>query len=692
MEDLEAKLEKTFAKISRFADSTRLRNVDKIIRKGCHEYVDGNYAVASGLFSNALRRKFLDNETTELILGMRAECDEQLFTKNPTQETFANVCRGYESMLDLRESADVYQNYIKFLTQTALTKNLELHRTALNIVERGAAMFPLDPELNAELAITYRVIGENEKAYDAMLHTCKLVPDNPDFLYAKFSGKLFEPKPGTADIGTAPVNVLMNYKKQDMLKNTRLMHAYGKLMVNMASGLEHITYVLLIKAYEKNKQLPGIKEDVFKAYNNLVLSIKNKHVLDRVNNHFYDFAMEHGFNNDPKWKKIWGKKPDDKEYQYVDEDPIEGNTVEKALIKHSSPPSAKTILRKSPENAKKSLEKKIELLSPRQIKKKLDEYIVGQESAKKALAVAASNHLLRVSGRTEKLKKNNVLLLGPTGCGKSFSARVLAMSLGLPFAMSDATKMTAAGYSGEDVDTCLHMLLLESQSRLELAEKGVIFIDEGDKIKAVPDSGRDVGGEGVQQQLLKLMEGSNVKVPLSRQKYVMMNTENIMFIVSGAFSYSTSGESIKQKKQSPKIKGFRSCVEELEGNVLRTLTDKDLADYGFIPEFAGRLQTRVVLDELDKSQLKEILVKPKEALIPQYQELFSCWGIELKVEDSAMDKIAEEAMKLKAGARSLSTICESIFGDYSYELLGSSKKELVVGFKEVEEALERARS
>jgi ATP-dependent Clp protease ATP-binding subunit ClpX len=322
------------------------------------------------------------------------------------------------------------------------------------------------------------------------------------------------------------------------------------------------------------------------------------------------------------------------------------------------------------------------LPSPREIKDELDKYIIGQEEAKKAIAVAVYNHYKRVGAETPKqeveLAKSNILLVGPTGTGKTLMALTLARFLQVPFAIADATTLTEAGYVGEDVENVLVRLLQASDYRLERAEKGIVYVDEIDKIARKTESSsitRDVSGEGVQQGLLKLLEGSIVSVPPKggrkhpEQPLIQVNTKDILFVCGGSFE---SLEKIVAKRIGKKVMGFGSEAvhrkEHSTGELLRQVEPDDLLQFGLIPELIGRLPILATLGELDETILMRILLEPKNALIKQYQRLFQMDGVRLEFEEGALNAVVRLAMKKKTGARALRSILEDAMLDIMFEL------------------------
>ena len=346
-----------------------------------------------------------------------------------------------------------------------------------------------------------------------------------------------------------------------------------------------------------------------------------------------------------------------------------------------------------------SISKDTNNLNPKAIKQYLDDYVVGQEYSKKVISVSVYNHYKRISLMNDdniEIEKSNVVMVGPTGTGKTLIAKTISKLLDIPLAIVDATVLTEAGYVGEDVENILTRLLQASDYNIEKAEKGIIFIDEIDKISRKSDNPsitRDVSGEGVQQALLKLMEGAVVNVPPKGgrkhpdQNFIKLNTSNILFIAGGAFN---GIEKIISKRLNMNSVGFKNSKLKSafeSDHVIKNIIPNDLKDFGLIPEILGRLPILTYMLELDSENLKKVLTQPKNSLIKQYVKLFEIDGIKLDFDNNALDYIVSKAIEFKLGARGLRSICETILIDDMFNLPGSNKKSLNINKNYIENKL-----
>lgn len=332
----------------------------------------------------------------------------------------------------------------------------------------------------------------------------------------------------------------------------------------------------------------------------------------------------------------------------------------------------------------------LNLLKPQEIKAHLDQYVIGQQDAKKVLAVAVYNHFKRLKQKTTEneveIEKSNVILVGRTGTGKTLLAKSIAKLLNVPFCIADATVLTEAGYVGEDVESILSRLLQAADYNVENAQMGIVFIDEVDKIARKNDNPsitRDVSGEGVQQALLKLLEGATVNVPPQggrkhpEQKMISIDTKNILFICGGAFD---GIERLIANRVNRQTIGFSSADEQSieQDSLLKYITPTDIRNFGLIPELIGRFPVLTYLEPLKEADLKRILTEPKNALVKQYTKLFDIDGVKLEFDQEVLDFIVTKAMEFGLGARGLRSICEAILTDAMFELPSSSKKSLSV--------------
>lgn len=352
----------------------------------------------------------------------------------------------------------------------------------------------------------------------------------------------------------------------------------------------------------------------------------------------------------------------------------------------------------------------LNLLKPMEIKKHLDEFVIGQDDAKKVLSVAVYNHYKRISQKPKRttakqdeteIEKSNIILVGETGTGKTLLAKTIAKVLNVPFCMADATVLTEAGYVGEDVESILTRLLQVADFDVTAAERGIVFIDEIDKISRKSDNPsitRDVSGEGVQQGLLKLLEGAVVNVPPQggrkhpEQKMIQIDTSNILFICGGAFDGIDKMIARRIKPQSLGYTASKEIDATDRENILQYIAPLDLKKFGLIPELIGRLPVLTYLSPLDESALRKILTDPKNALIKQYVKLFEIDGVKLTFDDEALDYIVEKAAEFKLGARGLRSLCESVMNDAMFEIPSETKtKDLHITLEYAKNKLSRSK-
>lgn len=628
--------------------------------EGMGAFLKEDYVAARQLFLNGISKTNKADEK-EWLYRKVIECSKEQFRilmeeqeEDEAEKEFKKICAGYERLIKAFETPDNYLSYMEFIgTDMGDKFDKNLFEEGIKIGELAMCRFPEDHRIYEEMYELYAYVSNEAMSRDCLNTIVKLKYDDADYLLKTFGKSLWH---NSQSDPTLPFKIIMEYKGGAIWNNPKALQIYGKFMSEEVGNNEKLAVNFLDHAYRLNPTLPELKQDLSNAFDNAMEAMKEKNAAPEEKGAFIN-----------KYKHVLQIK------KALEEETGNNKAVEKA-----------------------GFSKEIVVVSPKEIKQYLDRYVIGQEQAKRGISVGYYMHLLRLKHQGEKnskMDKSNILLLGPTGCGKTYMLQILAQMTKVPFTIYDTSKITKAGYVGNDAEDCLKALVNAAGGDIELAQRGIIYLDEADKIRATPGSGGlDVNGEGAQQQLLKLLEGSVVSVGGHNEKKFQIDTTNILFVVGGAFSYAEDGSSLGDRiKHREKVVGFKICSKELEEkvcsedkkNIVSKLTDKDLHEYGFLPEFIGRLHYRIVLDQLTKPELRKILTEPGNAIIPQYETAFRLSGIKLTIKEDALDTIAEEAFKLNAGARSIKTICDSIFEDALFHLPGGSIKEYIVNREEI---------
>lgn len=623
---------------------------------GANAMLDEKHYIAKSALEESLDEAQSAEEQIQ-IYSMLIENDKQIFRNTQHPDLFRDICKAYEKAIGLKPSPLFYQSYMDFLGNDIFNDyGINMFEEAISVGKKALSEFPTDAGLLAGMYDLCECTSKTYEAYEYMMKLVKLKYGDARYLIKQFGMDLWHCAPGCNDVKTMPFYTILHYKGREVYKEANALYDYADYMLSHVSGNEGLVLMLFCKAYELSPGLLDVKEKIMEAYVAGMKNITDPERKEKLMAQYKDFLGTH-----KAFKPATSKE----------------NKEEKKQAHN------------------------IQVFHPMEIKKGLDSYVIGQEQPKRALSVALYTHLLRIDRKRKTgkndIEKSNVLILGPTGCGKTYIAKTLAQIANVPFVIFDASKITASGYVGADAEDCLKSLLLAAGGDKALAEKGIVYLDEGDKIAARRMSFGDVGGEAAQQQLLKLLEGSivNVQTGAHHGETTEIDTTNILFIVGGAFSGTIGSASLEEKvndRSGAEGIGFKAekQIEQAKG-ALRRLADKDLQAYGFLPEFAGRLHTRVVLDKLTQQELRRILVEPADALIPQYERQFAASRIRLEVMPEALDLIAEEAYALDAGARSLRTICEMIFQDSLFYLPGSNTALLKIDEKFVKEELAKAK-
>lgn len=627
-----------------------------------------NYLKAAEEFSKAIGIHNDETVTSKLILSLRAILGEQ----DGAEEKGATICRIirlHESRVSYWPTQDNYVHYINFLAYLQKSnKGINLIDKITAICEEGLQKHPNSKSMYATMYHVYTGQQDSLKAYISMCKACELSLHDFSFIAGNFGKDIFSPMPGNS-AAIKPIDIIWN-NYESSIKNDGL-------------------FIKGLVEFEQEHNLGGSKHRIDLLWRLNELNYKQEDLLavliPKEIELSPDCTKKLGLLQEAAMNAVT-KQGSNTENKQRDTIPIIETKKRKLRPKYE--------LAKINPIARINENLWAEKLNPRIIMAELDKYVIGQDHAKRIIANALYNHYKRMKTTNPKWKKKNILLIGPTGCGKTFLASRMPLILNVPYVEGDCSTMTEEGYIGGKVFDMLKDLYYYAKNNNDKPDYGIIYLDEVDKI-AVADGefGRDVRGRGVQQPLLKMIEGNSYRVNIGthiNEEIVDINTNNILFVAGGSFAGDTGKkglyEIINERLTSKGTVGFIQPAKQGEIKVY-TPSNKDLREFGLIPEFIGRFPVRSFLNELSEEQLAEILVKPEEALFKQEQALFKSDGIDLKIEDDAIKIIAAEAKKSKTGARGLNDILSNITADAEYELPGSGETEFVITKKLVEEKI-----
>lgn len=646
-----------------------------IFEEGLTAYRDQKYSAAVEKFTDAIGIIDTAEATKALIVSLKWTLTYDL----PLEERAGKISRILslcEKQISMWPDPKNYSLYIVLLLSKEVNnEKLTLMGKAIEIGEEGVKKFPYSRDLHVIMNKVYRIVKDDLSSHISMLRACDNSLYDFKFLEKSFGDKLLEHMPGSDKESTVPINYiwgnLKKFENNPLFLEQLLMfeqnHNYGGFPHR--NGIMNMLLTLLNKSYPPNTLIDKIipKE--------IELSPEHKGFLTELKTNLKTS------NNDPISNK---------------ENSVEENDL--PLLEASNEDKGKkTKTKRKKGYEKESLEKTIDLsLTPKSLKAELDKYVIGQDDAKRIIANALYNHYLRVNSNDPKWKKGNIILIGPTGCGKTLIATQIARILDVPFAVGDCTAMSEVGYVGNDADEVLKSLYYDAKYKNKDINTGIIYLDEVDKIAVAQDGfGRDVRGRGVQQPFLKMVEGQRYRIGLGRNgtgQQFEIDTTPVLFIAGGSFAGDSGKTGLLElaydtKTEKGKI-GFNQAERVRKEDVhLYYPTDQDMKQFGLIPEFIGRFPIRSFLRELTEEQLAEIMVKPENATLKQKQEFFKAFGVDLTITEDAIKLIAAEAKKSSTGARSLDSIMNTVLNGLEYELPGSGVKSFEVTKQFVEEKI-----
>ncbi len=627
------------------------------------DFLEGKYREARELLDTAIAEaETLEERIT--IFDLAIKCSHKIRSQSAPEakvKEFQRISGYYQDMIGLQETAGNYLAYMDFLGRMAPNEGAYLVQDAISVGKTALSIFPEDGRIYAAMYFFQCLEKQYDDAYASMVKACQLKYEDPDFLIQHFGQKMFLPDLGDGKDRGIPFFAMINLRSEELMANAPALYRYAEYMLENMPMSEPTVVKFLDKAYDLQPNMKGLQATIAEVYDRGLQFLRK--------NPDYNPLMILQLRKFKTIKKDFGLIP-------------------KELALHSQRSGNK---------------KTIIVRPPREIKKHLDEYIIGQEHIKRTMAQGTYRHALRIKAFENgdiRMKKSNMLIIGPTGCGKTYIASVTAivlakvLNIDIPFTVYDATPLTAAGYHGDDVENIVKALYFAAEKDIEKTQRGVVYIDEIDKKKRNPSSSTaDVGGQAVQQQLLRPLEGTIMTVPLGQHEAIQVDTNHILFIAGGAFSQGSSTGSLAElmeEEDGGKTVGFRQMEGVLAKSKKHRMALKTaLEKYGFIPEFLNRFPIKLELKKFTLEELRDILTKPKDAVMLEYEALFENSGIKLKMGDDALDAVAEHAMGQDEGARGLRTICEIVFDKALYDLPGSGEKELVVDKDFVLERLEK---